>query len=261
MEKIYSGIINYARGPETDLFTAACLDETEAQRYDRLRLPLVKASFLAGRALIRGMLAQGLGIDRDSIAIELAPGGKPYLRGRPDIHCSISHSHHLAAAAWGNRMMGIDIEYQRPGRDIAGIAQNFYGTKEQKLIANAGIAASRFFHICWCLKESWLKLCGDGMAGFATVPQFLPAADGSLTVILSPDLSNPGLLGVAGFRFQARELLSPSGDRYFWALAHSTEFDAPAPEIVESQAFPMAGDQTIAVWESGFVANPGQTRD
>lgn len=219
MEKIYIGLYNYASGPNAQLEQAACLDFSEGERFQKMRLPGAKAAFLAGRSLVRGMLAPALGCSSADIILDLQTDGKPVLQGHPEIHFNISHSHQLAVAAWGLTPLGIDIEHVRPNRDIMAIADGFYGPQEKAAMRAAGADATRIFHVCWTLKEAWLKLSGTGFAGYATVPQFLPGQDGNLQVIVDKNRKGGPMSIAKPYHFQVWELGSGE-DHYFLALAY-----------------------------------------
>lgn len=116
----------------------------------------------AGRALLRRLLAaEGLDADQ-AIVLE---GGKPFLASRahdeaaPGI--SIAHSAHLAATAISRiGPVGIDLELHDPTRNLAGIAETYFGPQEAAQVAVGG---ARAFYRIWTLREAIGKATGEGL--------------------------------------------------------------------------------------------------
>ena len=86
--------------------------------------------------------------------------GKPALRGG-EVFIGLSHSGAYAAAAVCDEDFGLDI--QRNMQPNPALAQRFFTSAEQEYIARADDAGRAFTEI-WCIKESYIKALGTGLA-------------------------------------------------------------------------------------------------
>ena len=94
--------------------------------------------------------------------IDVGEKGKPSL---PDgrIHFSISHSTGYAACAVSDVPVGIDIQHKEKFREK--MAERYFHPAETACIRASDDADSAFTQI-WCMKESFVKCRGTGLAGF-----------------------------------------------------------------------------------------------
>ena len=85
------------------------------------------------------------------------PAGKPSLRERPDLHCSLSHSHGHAAALLSRRACGVDLQLRVP--KILGLRSKFERADERAFVeaADDEVAA---LHVVFGAKEALYKLWG-----------------------------------------------------------------------------------------------------
>lgn len=94
--------------------------------------------------------------------------GKPYLPEHPSIHFNISHCLRGCVCAVSDEAIGVDIQDIRPfSQDIA---NRCCSTEELFLLKQLADPAACFTRI-WAMKESFLKMTGEGIA------QSLPAID------------------------------------------------------------------------------------
>ena len=94
--------------------------------------------------------------------------GKPYLPDHPDIHFNISHCPQGCVCAVSDKPVGVDIQDIRPfSQDIA---NRCCSTEELLLLTQSADPAAGFTQM-WAMKESYLKMTGEGIA------QSLPAID------------------------------------------------------------------------------------
>ena len=100
--------------------------------------------------------------------------GKPYFVDYPRIHFSLSHSGRYAAAVFADCETGIDIQRRRPLRD--GVACRVLSEREFARYERMedGEARTDWFFRCWCAKESYTKLTGDGLTRDFRRIAFLP---------------------------------------------------------------------------------------
>ncbi|MEX2230884.1 MAG: 4'-phosphopantetheinyl transferase superfamily protein [Cyclobacteriaceae bacterium] len=118
---------------------------------DSITNPSKRLEFLAGRALIKGLLNKWnlpyAGLTKDSF-------GKPYLTAS-DIQLSLSHSYpYVAAILHRHQNVGIDLE--QPKNKLLRIAPRVLSANE---LADAGTDIVKHC-IYWCAKEALVKIYG-----------------------------------------------------------------------------------------------------
>lgn len=146
--------------PEAALEDAkALLSPDERARMERFRFPVDQARFAVGRAALRRLLGEVVGIPPEAVAFGYGPQGKPHVRNAPlDVRFNVSHSHGLALVAITlGRKVGIDVEQRRPVADAEAIARRYF------LPAEAALGEEAFLPL-WTRKEAVLKASGLGLA-------------------------------------------------------------------------------------------------
>ena len=88
--------------------------------------------------------------------------GKPFLKGHPEIHFSLSHCHEAVACALSDRPVGIDIE--TTGHYSIEVARRVMNDDEILQIESSTQPEATFTHL-WTMKESLFKLTGDDHGG------------------------------------------------------------------------------------------------
>jgi 4'-phosphopantetheinyl transferase len=140
------------------------LTESEQARAERLRLPGVRAQFVAARGQLRALLAHYLGISPRSVPVIYADGGKPHLPGECGLHFNVSHTEGLAVFAISRSRVGVDVEREREVPDADGLVSRFFATREclefHSLPTEKRSAA---FLRAWTRKEAVLKAMGRGV--------------------------------------------------------------------------------------------------
>jgi 4'-phosphopantetheinyl transferase len=123
--------------------------------------------FIAGRGVLRDILARYVGEPASEITFDYEAAGKPRLR-RPStlgVQFNLSHSHGLAVCAVGrNRTIGVDLEALRS--EVAGeeIAVNYFSARElEELRALPVPQRLEGFFLCWTRKEAYIKARGGGL--------------------------------------------------------------------------------------------------
>jgi 4'-phosphopantetheinyl transferase len=152
------------------------LSETEQARAARFTFARHRARFIAGRAAVRGMLAQVTGRPERELQIGEGPHGKPFLAQVPQLQFNLSHSDGVGVLALANpqagctQAVGIDVELMRPVSDALALAQANFDPDECATLATLpGAARDRAFLVGWTRKEACLKAHGSGFSG-AVVP-------------------------------------------------------------------------------------------
>lgn len=141
------------------LLTAA--EQARAQRYlhenDRQQ-------YVIRHGLLRVLLGWYLNMPAFNEAFIYGPNKKPYLPQHNAQPCffNLSHSAGEFLIAIGDKELGVDIEYLKPGFNHGDIAAQYFGADEQTYIINADEATEAFF-LLWTRKEALLKATGKGI--------------------------------------------------------------------------------------------------
>lgn len=132
-------------------------NKIRARHYEKDRIQALGAGLL----LDYGLRDYGLRERRVSIAYK--NNGKPYLRDYADIHFNLSHSGNMVMAVFSDREAGCDVERLQEAR--MGVARRFFSAGEIGKLEGEmpGPARDRLFCRLWTLKESYLKVTGEGM--------------------------------------------------------------------------------------------------
>jgi 4'-phosphopantetheinyl transferase len=130
------------------------IEKAEKCRKKDDRLRSVAASLL----LDTGLSAYGLSLKEADIF--MLPCGKPAIKGRPDIHFSLSHGGDHAVAAFSDEEVGVDIEKHRIVRDS--LIKHVLDQEELREYTALGGGQDLFFDL-WTKKESFLKKMGTGL--------------------------------------------------------------------------------------------------
>ncbi len=146
---------------------AAVLAPDERERAGRFVFDRDRRRYTLARGQLRQILGVRLGIAAEAVRFAYGPYGKPRLAGvEGGLEFNLAHSADLGLLGIGEgRPIGIDLEYQRGGIDLEGIARRFFAPGE---VARWGAlrAAERpaAFYRCWTRKEAYLKAHGAGLS-------------------------------------------------------------------------------------------------
>lgn len=124
--------------------------------YDGLRT-------LLGDILVRGSICQRFNILNDDIKFGSNIYGKPYLENIEDFHFNISHSEEWVVCALDSIPVGIDIEYMKL-IDINEVVSFFSKDEQKDIFLKDDYNRIDFFYDMWTLKESYIKLKGNGLS-------------------------------------------------------------------------------------------------
>ena len=137
----------------------AVLSDRERARADRFVVAQGARRFTAGRAWMRRVLAEVVGVAPVALAIEEGDRGKPFLSGGPEFN--LSHSGALAVFALAAFPVGVDVERCRPVEP--GVADLVFTAAERAAWAGSGWAEAVFYR-GWTRKEAVLKARGGSLA-------------------------------------------------------------------------------------------------
>jgi 4'-phosphopantetheinyl transferase len=156
------------RPKQQERFLATLADDERA-RAARFVFPRDRGRFVAGRAILRNIIARYLGGSAGDIEFAYEDAGKPTVRLRPSdppLRFNVSHSHDLAVYAFAHgRAVGIDVEAinsQFCGDDIA--EQFFSPAEGRELAALTREQRREAFFLGWTRKEAYIKAHGGGLA-------------------------------------------------------------------------------------------------
>ena len=144
------------------------LSADEQARAERFYSPVDRARYLAGRGILRALLARYLGTRAGDLRFCCNAHGKPALvpgSGTEDLRFNLSHSHRLALFAFAFRHeVGVDLEYVRPFLTNDRLAERFFSPQEVTALRALPESArtEAFFH-CWTRKEAYIKARGKGL--------------------------------------------------------------------------------------------------
>ena len=118
--------------PEAREWLGGLLSAEERERAGRYRVARVRDQFVAGRGLLRLLLAGCLGADPREIPIVYEPNGKPVLGPGESLQFNLSHSEGRALIAIGRGgRVGVDLERVRPLANIDVLVERFFSPRER----------------------------------------------------------------------------------------------------------------------------------
>jgi 4'-phosphopantetheinyl transferase len=156
--------------PHIERLVAAFVTDAEHQAAQRYRLAHRRRQTLAGRALLRRLLEDEVGLPRHVYDIAYDCNGRPVVCSRSTslgIDVSITHSRdRVACAVTVFGAVGIDIEYRAKERAADRIAAALFSPREQHCVAKTGVAV---FYRFWTLREAMVKALGEDISQFDTL--------------------------------------------------------------------------------------------
>lgn len=144
------------------------LNKVESRRKEKILKQQKKKEqirSLAAGSILHYALCQELGFLPDEMGyFELGyeAEGKPFLKEYADVHFNLSHSGEYVCCGMGREPVGVDIQKHRLVKDR--LALRFFTQEDNRMLAecSAGEQEELFFRM-WSIKESYLKLTGEGM--------------------------------------------------------------------------------------------------
>ncbi len=164
--------------PEAKLqdFTAT-LSGDELARAQRFYFEQHRQRFIAGRGILRNILARYLGITAGEVQFDYQARGKPVLAAKfadSGLWFNLSHSVSLGLCGVSYRQIGIDLEYIRPMSDLEALAKRFFLPREYDVVRSlAPHLQQQVFFRYWTCKEAYLKATGEGIAQLEEVEVLL----------------------------------------------------------------------------------------
>jgi 4'-phosphopantetheinyl transferase len=143
------------------------LSPDELARSGRFHFDRDRERYIAGRAILRLILARYLGCPPAEVAFTYGPQGKPALAAPwngSGLSFNATHSHDLALYAIAReRRVGIDIEHLREIPEARGIARRYFTAGEAMQLESTEQPATAFLRL-WTRKEAVIKAVGVGLS-------------------------------------------------------------------------------------------------
>jgi 4'-phosphopantetheinyl transferase len=141
---------------------ACWLGDSETERLARFVRRERRRQFVAGRALLRQLLAQLLDLEPPEVKLLERAGNAPLLdmHGCASVGFSVSHSGHwVACAVSATSRLGLDVELLDPSRNIDELAAQAFDAGQQAWLASRppGSRMRDFFQL-WSSTEARYKL-------------------------------------------------------------------------------------------------------
>lgn len=141
------------------------LDDEEIRRARMFSRAELGRRYVVRRAALRILLGAALGMEPQSVPLEVGPFGKPQLACPSELSFNVSHSGGTAViglTACG--AIGVDVESAATVRAPKRLAERFFHPSEAGPISDLPPhhAASAFLR-CWTVKEAVLKALGVGL--------------------------------------------------------------------------------------------------
>lgn len=137
---------------------------------------------IAAGLLLQGLAEKMLGIAPRDLVLDKNENGKPSIQGHPEFYFNLSHAGEYVVLAYGDVPLGVDIEEIRD-KNNRRVAKRCFTEAEYAYVAGADSEENReaktgtdltladpsmdvnarFFYL-WTMKESYLKLTGEGIS-------------------------------------------------------------------------------------------------
>ena len=145
----------------------AFLCKEEKARCEKFYNQELKNNYTITRGLLRLLIGEIIDIDPGSVTFFYNDHGKPLLKAEGiTLHFNVSHSFQKVAYAFSyDGLVGVDIEYQKPLRDVAGLAKVICTDEEYVFLDNLPMEEKEhFFYKIWTGKEAFIKAVGKGLS-------------------------------------------------------------------------------------------------
>lgn len=140
----------------------ALVPADERARAARYVQPADQARFLVGRAALRYLLGQQLGLLPAAVPLTLTSFGKPRLAAPSGIHFNFSHSGAWVVLVLAPFEVGIDVEEVRPDFDYSEIASYHFGPASRQYLQQSADPRGAFYYL-WTRREALAKAIGRGL--------------------------------------------------------------------------------------------------
>lgn len=146
-----------------------CLASDERDRADRFRFDEGRRRYVAGRGILRSILAGYLGARPQEIRFQYGPQGKPSLEKKYEsagLHFNLAHTRDVAICACTRQYeIGVDVEHIHPVDEMDRIARRILSERDYLAWNHLPDELRLFaFYKCWTQKEALIKALGYGLS-------------------------------------------------------------------------------------------------
>src|SRR5438105_4544232 len=153
------------RPASIDAILTGWLSEEERARMRRFGNDALRARYLIGRASLRWLLAQTIGVAPDAVMIERGARGRPQLAGERTLDFNVSHTTDAALVGIAREgRIGVDIERADRAIHSSRLAQRILTGAERAALPDTDDAIRRRILRLWTCKEALAKATGDAMS-------------------------------------------------------------------------------------------------
>lgn len=138
-----------------------CLNPEEIARLGSYRLRADQERFLVGRALLRMLVGDALGVEPRAVPLQFTAAGKPIVADGP--HVNVSHSGDVVALALAGQPVGVDVETMADAVPFEAMSVAYSTNERAHILRRTGEARRRLFYEIWTRKEALLKADGRGL--------------------------------------------------------------------------------------------------
>ena len=157
------------RTPAEAATLANVLSTEEIARADRFGTAHLRRRWIVGRATLRALLGQALGIAPAKVALVRGQRGRPQL-AVPTLDFNVSHTCGMAlvgiaATPHAGMRIGVDVEHGERRVNADGLSRKFLSAREQSALAPLPPEERRRgFLRLWTCKEAMSKATGDALS-------------------------------------------------------------------------------------------------
>jgi 4'-phosphopantetheinyl transferase len=158
------------RDPAEVATLARWLSASEHQRAARFGTDLLRERWIVGRATLRQLLGDALGVDPAAVPLRRGRRGRPEIAASQAPDFNVSHTREIALIAIGHALspasrIGADIERTDRAVNADGLARKFLSERERAGLAPLDADARRLrFLRLWTCKEAMSKATGDALS-------------------------------------------------------------------------------------------------
>jgi 4'-phosphopantetheinyl transferase len=173
---------------------ARTLSPEETARAQRFGTESLRQRWIVGRATLRMLLAQALGVAPIDVALARGRRGRPQL-AVPSLDFNVSHTCGMAlvgiaATPRKGMRIGVDVEHAERRVNADGLARKFLSEREQAALAPLmADQRRRGFLRLWTCKEAMSKATGDALS--APFRRLDVAHEGGLALAAGPPPYTP----------------------------------------------------------------------
>lgn len=124
-----------------------------------------KMRSLAAGSILHYALCEELNLPlhtKEAFQVEYAEGGKPFLKEYTDTYFNLSHSGKYVCCGVGREPVGVDVQRQTEFKEK--LALRFFTERDNRMLMECGHEEQKeLFFRMWSIKESYIKLTGEGM--------------------------------------------------------------------------------------------------